>query len=128
MRFKVYFQMSINFYNAKIEEEKHLITLGHHRALNCFVLRFLSLFIDGEHSFIYDPSCCRNVRALAFLSVWPLIRRRIDYDPGRGQVTSFSWPTGVRWIFFWPLVHASNSKKEKSEQLILFYSIFSKFD
>ena len=30
MRVKVYFQMSINLYNAEIEEEKHLITLGHH--------------------------------------------------------------------------------------------------
>ena len=30
MRFKVYFQMSINLQNAIIEEEKHLITLGHH--------------------------------------------------------------------------------------------------
>ena len=27
MRFKVYFQMSLNLYNAEIDEEKHLITL-----------------------------------------------------------------------------------------------------
>ena len=31
MRVKVYFQMSINLCNAEIEEEKHLITLGHYR-------------------------------------------------------------------------------------------------
>ena len=30
MRVKVYFQMSITLYNAEIEEEKHLIMLGHH--------------------------------------------------------------------------------------------------
>ena len=34
MRVKVYFQMSINLYNAEIEEEKHLITLGHHTHAN----------------------------------------------------------------------------------------------
>ena len=43
MRVKVYFQMSINLYNAEIEEENHLITLGHHTVLPNLAFHQLAL-------------------------------------------------------------------------------------
>ena len=47
MRFDVYFQMSINLYNAEIEEEKHLITLGHHNTVLDLPCSFKEIAADS---------------------------------------------------------------------------------
>ena len=57
MRVKVYFQMSINLYNAEIEEEKHLITLGHHTTVTSAVKSSLyALFVRGKADLNFEEN------------------------------------------------------------------------